>query len=79
MTTPAISVLSCHYGMAQRWLVVYSQAARERAEVTVNKAKQRSGGHRKATLSLTSPTLSHARGGPRCTEGAGQALALSPG
>jgi transposase len=31
----------CHYGMAQRWLVVYSQAALERAEATVNKAKQR--------------------------------------
>jgi transposase len=31
----------CHYGMAQRWLVVYSQAAFERAEATVNKAKQR--------------------------------------
>jgi transposase len=31
----------CHYGMAQRWLVVYSQAALERATATVNKAKQR--------------------------------------
>src|SRR5256884_1636380 len=31
----------CHYGMAQRWLVVYSQAAFERAEVTVSKAQQR--------------------------------------
>ena len=31
----------CHYGMAQRWLVVYSQAALERAEATLNKAKQR--------------------------------------
>jgi transposase len=31
----------CHYGMAQRWLVVYSQAAFERAEATVIKAKQR--------------------------------------
>jgi transposase len=31
----------CHYGMAQRWLVVYSQAALERAEATINKAKQR--------------------------------------
>jgi transposase len=31
----------CHYGMAQRWLVVHSQAALERAETTINKARQR--------------------------------------
>jgi transposase len=31
----------CHYGMAQRWLVVSSQAALERAETTLNKASQR--------------------------------------
>ena len=31
----------CHYGMAQRWLVVWSQASRERAEASVNKACQR--------------------------------------
>jgi transposase len=31
----------CHYGMAQRWLVVSSQAALERAEASVNKAQQR--------------------------------------
>jgi transposase len=31
----------CHYGMAQRWLVVYSAAAFARAAATVNKAKQR--------------------------------------
>jgi transposase len=31
----------CHYGMAQRWLVVYSRAALERAEATLNTAKQR--------------------------------------
>jgi len=31
----------CHYGMAQRWLVVSSQAALERAEARVNKACQR--------------------------------------
>jgi len=31
----------CHYGMAQRWLVVSSQAALERAEASVNKACQR--------------------------------------
>jgi transposase len=33
----------CHYGMAQRWLVVCSQAARERAEKSVNHAQQREG------------------------------------
>jgi transposase len=31
----------CHYGMAQRWLVVSSQAALVRADATLNKAKQR--------------------------------------
>ena len=31
----------CHYGMAQRWLVVSSRAALERAEATLNNAKQR--------------------------------------
>jgi len=31
----------CHYGMVQRWLVVYSQAAFERAEATLQKATQR--------------------------------------
>src|SRR6266851_3374087 len=31
----------CHYGMAQRWLVVSSQAALERAKASVNKAQQR--------------------------------------
>src|SRR5215510_6642999 len=31
----------CHCGMAQRWLVVYSQAAFERAEATLKKATQR--------------------------------------
>jgi transposase len=40
-TTRYQGVELCHYGMAQRWLVVYSQAALERAEATINKAKQR--------------------------------------
>jgi transposase len=31
----------CHYGMAQRWLVVYSQAAFERAAATLQKATRR--------------------------------------
>jgi transposase len=31
----------CHYGMAQRWLVVSSQATMERAEANLNKAQQR--------------------------------------
>jgi transposase len=31
----------CHDGMAQRWLVVHSQAALARAEMTVNEARQR--------------------------------------
>jgi hypothetical protein len=31
----------CHYGMAQRWLVVCSEAAMQRAEQSVSKARQR--------------------------------------
>ena len=31
----------CHHGMAQRWLVVSSQAALERAEASITKAQQR--------------------------------------
>ena len=33
------SIALCHYGIAQRWLVVFSQAARERAEKSVNQAQ----------------------------------------
>jgi transposase len=40
-TTRSQGVELCHYGMAQRWLVVYAQAALERAEATVNKAMPR--------------------------------------
>jgi transposase len=40
-TTRYQRVELCHYGMAQRWLVVSSEAAVQRAEVTVNKARQR--------------------------------------
>ena len=44
MTRPAINRLElCHYGMAQRWLVVSSQAAMERAEESITKAQQREG------------------------------------
>jgi transposase len=40
-TTRCHRIELCHYGMAQRWLVVSSQAALERAEATVSKARQR--------------------------------------
>src|SRR3989475_5057036 len=40
-TTRYQRVELCHYGMAQRWLVVSSQAALERAQASVNKAQQR--------------------------------------
>jgi transposase len=40
-TTRYYAVELCHYGMAQRWLVVSSQAAMERAEVSLTKAQQR--------------------------------------
>ena len=35
------SLALCHYGMAQRWLVVSSQAALERADATLKRATQR--------------------------------------
>ena len=40
-TTRYQSLALCHYGMAQRWLVVSSQAAVERAEATLKQATQR--------------------------------------
>jgi transposase len=40
-TTRYQSIALCHYGMAQRWLVVWSQASFERAEACVTKACQR--------------------------------------
>jgi len=40
-TTRYQRVELCHYGMAQRWLVVSSEAALQRAEATVSKAQQR--------------------------------------
>jgi transposase len=40
-TTRYHPVELCHYGMDQRWLVVSSQAALERAEASVHKAQQR--------------------------------------
>jgi transposase len=40
-TTRSQRLELCHYDMAQRWLVVHSQAALARAETTVNKARQR--------------------------------------
>ena len=40
-TTRSHRIALCHYGMAQRWLVVSSQAAVERAEATIRKARQR--------------------------------------
>jgi len=40
-TTRYQGLALCHYGMAQRWLVVSSQAALERAEASIRKAQQR--------------------------------------
>ena len=40
-TTRYYGLELCHYGMAQRWLVVSSQAAMERAEARITKARQR--------------------------------------
>src|SRR5262245_25752693 len=40
-TTHYYGLELCHYGMAQRWLVVSSQAAMERAEARLPKAQQR--------------------------------------
>ena len=40
-TTRYQRISLCHYGMAQRWLVVWSQASLERAEASVKQACQR--------------------------------------
>src|SRR5215467_201818 len=40
-TTRYYCLALCHYGLAQRWLVVSSQAAMERAEASITKAQQR--------------------------------------
>ena len=40
-TTRYQCIALCHYGMAQRWRVVSSQAALERAKASVHKAQQR--------------------------------------
>lgn len=40
-TTRYQAIELCHYGMAQRWLVVWSQASYERAVASVDKACQR--------------------------------------
>jgi transposase len=40
-TTRYQSLELCHYGMVQRWLVVYSRAALERAEAALTRAQQR--------------------------------------
>jgi transposase len=40
-TTRYDGIELCHYGMAQRWLVVSSQAAMARAEASITKAQQR--------------------------------------
>jgi transposase len=40
-TTRSQRIALCHYGMAQRWLVVWSHASRARAEARVKKACQR--------------------------------------
>jgi hypothetical protein len=68
----------CHDGMAQRWLVVSSQAALERAEATLNHARPR------ADEALHRPLLHlqaqrDACGGPRGADGSGQGLDSSPG
>src|SRR4029453_15289752 len=40
-TTRYYGLELCHYGMAQRWLVVSPKAAMERAEASLTKAQQR--------------------------------------
>ena len=70
----------CHYGMAQRWLVVSSQAALERAEATVSKARQReSEAIEKQLFHLQAKRFETPRGRPSRAGGAGETVDLSPG
>ena len=69
----------CHYGMAQRWLVVYSQAAFERAEATLKKAKQREDeAINKQLFHLQAQRFCAPRSRSRCPRSVGQALEVSP-
>jgi transposase len=58
----------CHYGMAQRWLVVWSQAAFERAEASVDKASKREAEAIKKQLFTCKPSVlrRQARPNRRC-------------
>jgi len=68
----------CHYGMAQRWLVVSARAALERAEATLKKATERaSEAITKAALASTNPRLLRPPG-PRGPLSIDPALAVSP-
>jgi transposase len=62
----------CHDGMAQRWLVVYSQAALERAAATLTTAKQRE--HQAITTPLFHLQAKRV-GAPRAAQDALAALA----
>ena len=70
----------CHYGMAQRWLVVHSQAALARAETTVNKARQREDETIATQLfHLQAKRFPHTGGSPRRAGNLGQGLEIPPG
>ena len=70
----------CHYGMAQRWLVVSSQAAMERAEASISKAQQREWeAIEKQLFHLQAQRFETPCGRTRCPSRAGENMAVSSG
>lgn len=68
-----------HYGRAQRWLVVWAQASRERAEASVNTACQReAAAMHKQLFPLQARRFETQPQAPEALAGGGQKMALSP-
>jgi len=70
----------CHYGMAQRWLVVSSQGALERAEASITKACQREAeAIDKQLFHLQARRFETPRGRASRAGHAGESMEVSPG
>ena len=70
----------CHYGMAQRWLVVSSAAALERAEASVNRAQQREfAAIEKQLFHLQAQRFETPEGGASRLRRSGETMDLPPG
>ena len=69
----------CHAGMVQRWVVVYAQAALDRAEATLKHAPHRAhAAMTKQLLHLQAPRLGAPEAAHDAPRSVGSALAVSP-